>query len=69
MKPLPIFVIILCCVGAGYGYWGAFTDSGNKVYEEMAALIPFYIMLGSVSILIIMGLYYAVMAIIKKGNS
>lgn len=65
MKAIRLIVILLCCYGAGYGYWGAFTVSGNKVYDGMAALLPFYIMLGSLGILTILGLYYIVILVIK----
>jgi hypothetical protein len=69
MKPLAIVLVMACCIGAGYGYWGAFTASGNREYEGMAALLPFYIMLGSLGLLLVVGLYYAVIAIIRKGKT
>ena len=66
MKPLPLVLAISCGLGAIYGYWGAFTESGNRVYEEMDAFFPFFVMLGSLGVLLIMGLYYLVIAIIGK---
>ena len=69
MKSLRILLIVVCCAGAAYGYWGAFTDGGNQVYDEMDALLPFFVMLGSVGILLIVGLYYLVVAIIRKGKT
>jgi hypothetical protein len=68
MKAIRIILVAVCCFGVGYGYWGAFTESGNKRYEEMAALLPFYIMLGSASMLAIIGLYHLVIFIIKRGS-
>jgi hypothetical protein len=68
MKALRIVLVAVCCFGIGYGYWGAFTKSGNERYEEMAALLPFYILLGSASMLAIIGLYYLVISMIKRGN-
>jgi len=68
MKVLRIILVAVCCFGLGYGYWGAFTESGNERYEEMAALLPFYIMLGSAGLLAIIGLYYIVIFMIKRSN-
>ena len=68
MKALRIVLAAVCCFGIGYGYWGAFTESGNERYEEMAALLPFYIMLGSAALLAIMGLYHIVIFMIKRSN-
>ena len=69
MKAVRAVIIAGCCYGAAYGYWGAFTESGNQKYEEMAALLPFYIMLGSLAILSIMGLYYLVIFVIIRSKS
>ncbi|MES2848998.1 MAG: hypothetical protein V4685_08080 [Bacteroidota bacterium] len=48
-KILLLLSIALIC----YGYWGAFTSSGNKVYDEMDGVIPFGIMLLGCLLLII----------------
>jgi hypothetical protein len=68
MKILRIILIVLCLAGAVYGYWGAFTESGNRAYEGMEALLPFYVMMTSLGLLLIMGLYYLLVLIIKKGS-
>ena len=68
MKALRIILIGVCCFGIGYGYWGAFTESGNKKYEGMAALLPYYIMLASAGLLSIFGLYYLVIFMIKRST-
>jgi hypothetical protein len=69
MKAIRAIIIVACCYGAGYGYWGAFTSSGNEEYEGMSALLPFYVMLASLGMLAIMGLYYLVIFVIKRGKS
>jgi hypothetical protein len=66
MKALRAVLILACCYGLVYGYWGAFTTSGNQKYEGMSALLPFYIMIGSIGILSIIGLYYLVILVIKR---
>jgi len=66
MKTARALLIVACCLGVGYGYWGAFTESGNQRYDEMDALLPFFIMLGSIGLLAIMGLYYLVVFMIKR---
>jgi hypothetical protein len=54
MKHLPFIVIAaLCLAGIGYGYWGAFTHSGQHYYDEMAAMYPFLVLVGCCGILLI----------------
>ncbi|MEO6539432.1 MAG: hypothetical protein ABIN74_00520 [Ferruginibacter sp.] len=36
-----------------YGYWGAFTTAGNKVYDEMDGYYPFFMLIGGVVLLVI----------------
>jgi heme/copper-type cytochrome/quinol oxidase subunit 2 len=36
-----------------YGYWGAFTPSGNKVYDEMDGYFPFFLLIGGVILFIV----------------
>jgi tellurite resistance protein TehA-like permease len=36
-----------------YGYWGAFTDSGNRVYDEMDAMFPFFLLIFGVILLFV----------------
>jgi len=68
MKILRLILIIACCIGVVYGYWGAFTRSGNQYYEGMTALLPFYILLTSAGLLLIIGIYFLLLAIVKKGK-
>ncbi|MGZ3882746.1 MAG: hypothetical protein ACXVPQ_13015 [Bacteroidia bacterium] len=58
IKPAGIVILILCLAGIGYGYWGVFTKSGSKMYEEMDGMIPFFVLLGSVAALFIWLVYY-----------
>jgi hypothetical protein len=39
-------ILALSLAAIGYGYWGAFTRAGSKVYDEMDGFIPFFIMIG-----------------------
>jgi hypothetical protein len=68
MKIVRFVFIIVCCIGAAYGYWGAFTRAGNEQYDGMEALLPFYIMMTSLGLLLITGLYYILVAFIRKGR-
>ncbi|MGB4775050.1 MAG: hypothetical protein WBP45_07760 [Daejeonella sp.] len=36
------FIIIIF---ASFGIWGIFSEQGNKVFSEMAGLIPFYVLI------------------------
>jgi hypothetical protein len=54
LKPLRFLPEICCCLAALYGYWGAFTESGRVLYDEMAAMTPFFILVISLFILFIL---------------
>ncbi len=45
MKTTSKIIFILSILLIGYGYWGAFSESGNKVYDEMNGLFPFYMLI------------------------
>jgi heme/copper-type cytochrome/quinol oxidase subunit 2 len=53
LKKLSSIILILAIVSIAYGYWGAFTESGNKVYDEMDAMFPFLVLIAGVIILLI----------------
>ncbi|MGC4100772.1 hypothetical protein [Ferruginibacter sp.] len=53
MKKAAIIICIAAVVLMGYGYWGAFTAAGNKVYDEMDGNYPFFILLGGFILLLI----------------
>jgi heme/copper-type cytochrome/quinol oxidase subunit 2 len=53
MKRVPAIILIVALALTGYGYWGAFTDAGNKVYDEMDAYYPFFMLAGGVILFII----------------
>ena len=53
-----LLVIALFVVGAGlivYGWWGIFTTSGRKKYDEMAGLIPFYLGIAGIVLVVTTG--------------
>lgn len=46
-------MLIIAIAFMAYGYWGAFTESGNKVYDEMDAMLPFFgLIIGAVLFII-----------------
>lgn len=46
-------IILLVAIGLMiYGYWGAFTKAGSKVYDEMDAFLPFFLLIGGVILFI-----------------
>jgi hypothetical protein len=51
MKLISKIIVLLAVPAIIYGYWGAFTASGNKVYDEMDAMFPFFIMIVGVVVL------------------
>lgn len=36
-----------------YVYWGAFTNAGNKVYDEMDGFFPFFLIMGGVVLFVV----------------
>jgi hypothetical protein len=53
MKSQYVIVFIFCAIGMSYGYWGAFTLSGQSYYDEMAAMTPFFVLVGSAAVFLI----------------
>lgn len=53
MKKASRIVGIVALVLMIYGYWGAFTQSGNKVYDEMDAFLPFFVLVFGVILLVV----------------
>ncbi len=61
MKKFAVPVLLLAIVLFTFGYWGYFTQSGQSAFDEMNGMIPFFALIGSgvlgliVVILIIIG--------------
>ena len=53
MKKASRIILIAAILFIIYGYWGAFTESGNKVYDEMDAMLPFFVLIFGVILLLI----------------
>lgn len=51
MKIFSKIIVLLAAAAISYGYWGAFTASGNKVYDEMDAMFPFFVLVFGVILL------------------
>ena len=51
-----------------YGYWGAFTKSGNKVYDEMDAYFPFFLLVGGSVLFIISLVLFIIMRTKAKSD-
>ena len=52
MKLLSRIILIVAVAAIGYGYPGAFTRAGSKVYDERDALLPFFNLIAGVGLLI-----------------
>jgi TRAP-type C4-dicarboxylate transport system permease small subunit len=62
---------IICIIATAliiYGYWGAFTSSGNKVYDEMDAYFPFFLLIGGVVLFIIFLILLIIISRKAKNN-
>ena len=65
MKKASRIILIAAILSIIYGYWGAFTQSGNKVYDEMDAMLPFFVLIFGVILLLI----FLVLVFIMKRKS
>ncbi len=39
-----LFLVSLIC--GVFGYWGAFTPDGNRIFDEMSGMIPYFLGFG-----------------------
>ncbi|HZH95573.1 MAG TPA: hypothetical protein VEY06_06785 [Flavisolibacter sp.] len=65
MKKAARIILIMAILSVIYGYWGAFTPSGNKVYDEMDGMLPFFVLIFGVVLFIV----FLVMILIVKRKS
>lgn len=75
MKKVSAIIFIVAVALIIYGYWGAFTQSGNKIYDEMDALLPFFVLIFGVFLIIVFLVLFFIMKrkskakkIDKQGN-
>ena len=47
MKRLATLLLGLALVSGAFAYWGMFTDSGARHFDEMAGMIPFFVGIAS----------------------
>lgn len=52
MKPTKLAFYILAIALIIYGYWGVFTKSGSRYYDEMSGMIPWFLMLLGIALMI-----------------
>jgi uncharacterized membrane protein YedE/YeeE len=63
LKIISRILLLIAVAAIVYGYWGAFTSSGNKVYDEMDAFYPFFILIAGIILLIV---FFVLLFITKK---
>jgi hypothetical protein len=39
-------LLLLSLISGLFGYWGAFTPNGNRVFDEMSGMIPYFLGFG-----------------------
>ena len=50
------FFLALAIGLLSFGYWGLYTKSGNRYFDEMAGIIPFFMLItGGIILLICIG--------------
>jgi hypothetical protein len=45
LKSAKILILFTVICGV-FGYWGAFTPNGNRVFDEMSGIIPYFLGFG-----------------------
>jgi hypothetical protein len=45
LKSAKILFLITAICGV-FGYWGAFTSNGNRIFDEMSGMIPYFLGFG-----------------------
>ena len=65
MKKASVTTFIVGIVCSVYGYWGSMTRSGSKVYDEMDAMLPFFVLVFGVFLLIV----FLVLFLLMKRSS
>ena len=65
MKALAIILLVAGAALCSFGYWGMFTFSGNRAYDEMDGIYPFFALLGG-SIMIIAAIAMFLIALRRK---
>ena len=69
MKKASRIILIAAILSIIYGYWGAFTEAGNKVYDEMDAMLPFFVLIfGVILLLLFLVLVFIMKRKFKAGN-
>ena len=69
MKKASRIILIAAILSIIYGYWGAFTEAGNKVYDEMDAMLPFFVLIfGVILLLLFLVLVFIIKRKSKAGN-
>lgn len=63
MKTTSRILLLLAIAFISYGYWGAFTPSGNKVYDEMDAYLPFFVMIAGT---VLLAMFFILFIVIKR---
>jgi hypothetical protein len=56
---LPVILLGLGCVLAGFGWWGLNTRAGRRIFDEMAGMIPMAV-LGLGALLLVAGVLLSV---------
>ena len=62
-------MVIISLALAIFGYWGLNTQAGYLAFTGMAGLIPFYALVAALIILILTGISFVVVVLIKKSNA
>ena len=62
MKTASRIICIIAIALITFGYWGAFTRSGNKVYDEMDGFIPFFMLIAG----IVLFLAFLILLLIRR---
>lgn len=58
MRAIRLALLVLGVGGVGFGYWGAMTFSGHRVFHEWNVVVPMFVGLVGTSLLLLAGVLW-----------
>jgi len=67
MRASIYFLILFGTAGIAFGVWGLFSESGQRVFDEMDGMIPFFALVGS-GLLVFLAIILVVIQIRRQSD-
>jgi hypothetical protein len=60
MRATRTILLVLGLIGVGFGYWGAVTRSGHRVFHEWNVVLPMFVGFVGTFLLLVAGIFWLV---------